>query len=120
MNRRWKMTLMGAAMGAFASGLWTAPAAYFALSAGYMAHGTIYVIASILGIGSMAGIMHLLGIRQEREISMRQTETRSETERCVTTTSSGTPCRVTSCTQCGSPVVFIPNSPAEEDKLQGA
>ena len=69
MNRRWKMTLMGAAMGAFARGLWTAPAAHFALSAGYIAHGTIYVIASILGIGSMAGIMHLLGIRQERDLN---------------------------------------------------
>ena len=69
MNRRWKMTLMGAAMGAFASGLWTAPAAYFALSGGYIAHGTIYVIASILGRGSMASIMHLLGIRQERDLN---------------------------------------------------
>ena len=66
---RWKVTLMGAVMGAFASGLWTAPAAYFALRGGYMTHGIIYVIASILGIGGMAGIMHLLGIRQERDLN---------------------------------------------------
>ena len=66
---RWKATLMGAAMGAFASGLWTAPAAYFALRGGYMTHGIIYVIASILGIAGMAGIMHLLGIRQERDLN---------------------------------------------------
>ena len=66
---RWKVTLMGAAMGALASGLWTAPAAYFALRGGYMTHGIIYVIASILGIAGMAGIMHLLGIRQERDLN---------------------------------------------------
>ena len=69
MNRRWKMTLMGAAMGAFASGLWTAPAAYFALRDGYMTHGIIYVIASVIGIAGMAVIMHLLGIRQERVLN---------------------------------------------------
>ena len=66
---RWKVTLMGAVMGAIASELWTAPAAYFALRGGYMTHGIIYVVASILGIGGMAGIMHLLGIRQERDLS---------------------------------------------------
>ena len=66
---RWKMTLAGAIMGAIASGLWTAPAAYFALKGGYMTHGIIYVVASILGIGGMASIMHLLGIRQERELN---------------------------------------------------
>ena len=56
-------------MGAIASGLWTAPAAYFALRGGYMTHGIIYVIASVLGIGGMATIMHLLGIRQEKELN---------------------------------------------------
>ena len=66
---RWKMTLAGAVMGAIASGLWTAPAAYYALRGGYMTHGIIYVTASILGIGGMAGIMHLLGIRQERDLN---------------------------------------------------
>ena len=66
---RWKMTLAGAIMGAIASGLWTAPAAYYALRGGYMTHGIIYVIASILGIGGMAGIMHLLGIRQEKQLN---------------------------------------------------
>ena len=56
-------------MGAFASGLWTAPAAYFALSNGYMRHGIIYVVASILGVVGMAGLMHFLGIRQERDLN---------------------------------------------------
>ena len=66
---RWKMTLVGAAMGAFASGLWTAPAAYFALSNGYMRHGIIYVVASVLGIAGMAGLMHFFGTRQERDLN---------------------------------------------------
>ena len=57
------MTLVGAASGAFASGLQTAPAAYFVLSNGYMRHGIIYVAASVL---AAVGIIHLLGIRQER------------------------------------------------------
>ena len=69
MSWRWKVTLMGAVMGAIASGLWTAPAAYFALRGGYMTHGIIYAAASVLGIGGMAGIMHLLGIRQERDLN---------------------------------------------------
>ena len=66
---RWKMTLVGTAMGTFASSLLPAPAAYFALSNGYMTHGIIYVVASILGVAGMAGIMHLLGIRQERDLN---------------------------------------------------
>ena len=69
MSWRWKMTLVGAGMGAFASSLLPAPAAYFALSNGYMTHGIIYVAASILGVAGMAGIMHLLGIRQERDLN---------------------------------------------------
>ena len=69
MSWRWKMTLVGAGMGAFASSLLPAPAAYFALSNGYMTHGIIYVVASILGVAGMAGIMHLLGIRQERDLN---------------------------------------------------
>ena len=72
LSRRWKMTLVGAGMGAFASSLLPATAAYFALSNGYMTHGSIYVVASILGVASIlevAGIMHLLGIGQERELN---------------------------------------------------
>ena len=69
LSLRWKMTLVGAGMGAFASGLWTAPAAYFALSNGYMRHGIIYVVASVLGIAGMAGLMHFFGIRQERDLN---------------------------------------------------
>ena len=34
-----------------------------------MTHGIIYVVASILGVAGMAGIMHLLGIRQERDLN---------------------------------------------------
>ena len=56
-------------MGPFASSLWTAPAAYFALINGYMGHGIGYVVVTMLGIAGMAGIMHLLGIRQERDLN---------------------------------------------------
>ena len=66
---RWKMTLVGAAMGAFASSLWTAPAAYFALSNGHMAHGITYVVVTVIGVAGAAGIMHILGIRQERDLN---------------------------------------------------
>ena len=66
---RWKMTLAGAVMGAISSGLWTAPAAYYALRGGYMTHGIIYAAASILGVVGMAGLMHFLGIRQEKQLN---------------------------------------------------
>ena len=66
---RWKMTLVGTAMGAFASSLWTAPAAYLALSNGYIGHGIGYVIVTVLGIAGMAGLMHFFGIRQERDLN---------------------------------------------------
>ena len=67
--RRWKMTVAGAAMGAFASGLWTAPAAYYAFKGGYTTHGVIHVIASVAAVVIAATIMHLSGIRQERELN---------------------------------------------------
>ena len=66
---RWKTTLLGTAMGAFASSLWTAPAAYLALSNGYTGHGIGYVIVTVLGIAGMAGLMHFFGIRQERDLN---------------------------------------------------
>ena len=66
---RWKTTLVGTAMGAFASSLWTAPAAYLALSNGYINHGIGYVIVTVLGIAGMAGLMHFFGIRQERDLN---------------------------------------------------
>ena len=66
---RWKTTLLGTAMGAFASSLWTAPAAYLALSNGYIGHGIGYVIVTVLGIAGMAGLMHFFGIRQERDLN---------------------------------------------------
>ena len=66
---RWKTTLLGAGMGAFASSLWTAPAAYLALSNGYTGHGIGYVIVTVLGIAGMAGLMHFFGIRQERDLN---------------------------------------------------
>ena len=66
---RWKMTLVGARQGRLRQRPVTAPAAYFALSNGYMRHGIIYVVASILGVVGMAGLMHFLGIRQERDLN---------------------------------------------------
>ena len=69
LSLRWKMTLVGAGMGAFASSLWTAPAAYLALSNGYINHGIGYVIVTVLGIAGMAGLMHFFGIRQERDLN---------------------------------------------------
>ena len=69
--RRWKMTMAGAAMGALASGLWTAPAAYYAFKGGYMTHGVIHVIASVAAVVIAATIMHLSGIRQERELNAK-------------------------------------------------
>ena len=66
---RWKMTIAGAAMGAFASSLWTTPAAYYAFKGGYMTHGVIHVIASVSAVVIAATIMHLLGTRQERELN---------------------------------------------------
>ena len=54
---------------AFASSLWTAPAAYLALSNGYTGHGIGYVIVTVLGIAGMAGLMHFFGIRQERDLN---------------------------------------------------
>ena len=72
---RWKMTVAGAGMGIFASALWTAPAAYFALRGGYTGHGYLYIIATIVGILLSTAGMHLLGIRHER--IMNKTE-RSE------------------------------------------
>ena len=66
---RWKTTLLGTAMGAFASSLWTAPAAYLALSNGYIGHGIGYVIVTVLWIAGMAGLMHFFGIRQERDLN---------------------------------------------------
>ena len=60
LSLRWKMTLVGTAMGAFASSLWTAPAAYLALSNGYIGHGIGYVIVTVLGIAGMAGHHALL------------------------------------------------------------
>ena len=53
--------MAGAAMGAFASGLWTAPAAYYAFKGGYMTHGVIHVIASVAAVVIAATIMHLSG-----------------------------------------------------------
>ena len=69
LSLRWKTTLVGTAMGAFASSLWTAPAAYLALSNGYINHGIGYVIVTVLGIAGMAGLMHFFGIRQERDLN---------------------------------------------------
>ena len=69
LSLRWKMTLVGAAMGAFASSLWTTPTAYFALSNGYMGHGIAYVVVTVIGVGGAAGIMHFFGIRQERDLN---------------------------------------------------
>ena len=76
LSLRWKTTLVGTAMGAFgtamgafASSLWTAPAAYLALSNGYINHGIGYVIVTILGIAGMEGLMHFFGIRQERDLN---------------------------------------------------
>ena len=69
LSLRWKTTLVGTGMGALASSLSTTPAAYLALSNGYMRHGIIYVVMTVLGIAGMAGIMHLLGIRQERDLN---------------------------------------------------
>lgn len=66
---RWKMTLLGAAIGAISSSLWTAPGAYFALSNGYMRHGIIYVVASVLAVAGFAGLMHFLGTKQERDLN---------------------------------------------------
>ena len=68
LSLRWKKTLLGTAMGAFASSLWTAPAAYLALSNGYIGHGIGYVIVTVLGIAAMAALMHFFGIRQERDL----------------------------------------------------
>ena len=69
LSLRWKTTLLGTAIGAFASSLWTAPAAYLALSNGYIGHGIGYVIVTVLGIAGMAGLMHFFGIRQERDLN---------------------------------------------------
>ena len=69
MSWRWKMTLVGVAIGALSASLWTIPGAYFALSNGYMRHGIIYVVASVLGIAGMAGLMHFFGTRQERDLN---------------------------------------------------
>ena len=69
LSLRWKTTLLGAGMGAFASSLGTAPAAYFALSNGYISHGIGYVIVTVLWITGMAGLMHFFGIRQERDLN---------------------------------------------------
>ena len=66
---RWKVTLMGAAMATFAACLWTIPAAYYAFKGGYITHGAIHTATSIIGVVVMTGIMHLLGIRQERELN---------------------------------------------------
>ena len=66
---RWKTTLLGTAMGAFASSLWTAPAAYYAFKGGYIGHGIGYVIVTVLAIAGMAGLMHFFGIRQERDLN---------------------------------------------------
>ena len=66
---RWKMTLVGTGMGAFASSLSTTPAAYLALSNGYIGHGIGYVIVTAIGIVGMAGLMHFFGIRQERDLN---------------------------------------------------
>ena len=66
---RWKMTLVGIAIGALSAGLWTIPGAYFALSNGYLRHGTIYVVVTVLGVAGFAILMHLLGIRQERDLN---------------------------------------------------
>ena len=46
---RWKMTLVGVAIGDLSASLWTIPGAYFALSNGYLRHGTIYVVVTVRG-----------------------------------------------------------------------
>ena len=66
---RWKMTLVGIAIGALSASLWTIPGAYFALSNGHLRHGTIYVMVTVLGFAGFAVLMHLLGIRQERDLN---------------------------------------------------
>ena len=62
------MTLAGAVIGAISCGLWTAPAAYFALTGGYTGHGYLYVGSVVAVMALATGGMHLMGIGQEREL----------------------------------------------------
>ena len=66
---RWKMTLVGIVMATFAANLWTIPAAYYAFKGDYITHGVIHTATSVIGVVVMTGIMHILGIRQERDLN---------------------------------------------------
>ena len=69
MRPRWRMPCPGLAIGTFSASLWTIPAAYFALRAGYTDYGVFNAAAPVLAIAEAAGIMHRLGIRQERVVN---------------------------------------------------
>ena len=65
---RWKTTVVGLLLGAFAAGLWTAPVVWFAGQAGHTQTAIIYAIITAGGL-AVAGIGgHLMGIRMERNL----------------------------------------------------
>ena len=68
-KRRWRMTWVELAIGTFSAGLSTIPAAYYAIRAGYTDYGVFNAVASVVAVAAVAGIMHWLGIRQERAVN---------------------------------------------------
>ena len=66
---RWKTTVVGLLLGAFAAGLWTAPVAWLALQGGHTQTAVNYAIITAGGL-VVAGIGgYLMGIRMERDLN---------------------------------------------------